>query len=836
MFHVNKDLNMSAFEYLFFIGYSIIIAMGVFASSQFAYNDWWGRTYTIMIGIAILLMIVGFVFYSTISIRSFILCILLVILCLLIRQGSDRGKEIMTFIAILFCGGLTDWRKSIRVFFIIASCSVVAILILYATGVFYPEYIGRSGEDTVRLYLGFTYTAIPANFYFHIVLAYFFLKKGTINLLETIIVFVTNYLFFIYTDTNAVFYGILALIIVFWLYRCFPRIFKLKYFKIISIVIVPALAAAVIVLSCMYTPMNTIFTKLDKILNTRLSLGHTAIEKYGIHLFGNDVSWSYYTGRYGENVYDEYFFVDSSYLNILLTFGIIILIIICIGYALVGKRLFEEKRYTGCIVLILFAIHCATDHHLFEVRYNPFIVLLGSVFINKGLTLKRGLNTMNNSFIKNEREVSIRSLFARVFRKWWIILIVAAAVGVLAGGYKIFTTTKERDNNPENTMTYEEYQKKLADYEQNTKTLKDSIAVSEDTLQSKIDYLSNSIVTKLDPNNVYVAKNNLFFESPDSENSVSLRDRVANRAVDLYSTYITSLDFWTDISKELETEPQYILELISATPDYEASDLMVSIKYTDEEGARKLSDYMNNKLQSYTPDANNQIGNFRLINTSPVVSNMVDSSLQNWHYNKTSEIKNLENSIKQLQQSLDKLSRPSQPATISKSALVKEGVGFGIKAAAAAAGATIILLSIIIVASKKVLSAKEFYNRYELKEIARFPKSGNGRAGISDKERYDIATENINRYSGDSGNILIIGKAPKAAINLAVAELRKRMDNISIDHIEAVNDSTAHINRLKEADSVIITETVGSSKYNRIDNNIRYVNDWNTPIVGSILY
>ena len=103
-------------------------------------------------------------------------------------------------------------------------------------------------------------------------------------------------------------------------------------------------------------------------------------------------------------------------------------------------------------------------------------------------------------------------------------------------------------------------------------------------------------------------------------------------------------------------------------------------------------------------------------------------------------------------------------------------------------------------------------------------------------ERYDIATENINRYSGDSGNILIIGKAPKAAINLAVAELRKRMDNISIDHIEAVNDSTAHINRLKEADSVIITETVGSSKYNRIDNNIRYVNDWNTPIVGSILY
>ena len=46
-------------------------------------------------------------------------------------------------------------------------------------------------------------------------------------------------------------------------------------------------------------------------LNNRLALGNTAIEKYGIHLFGNDVTWSNYTGRYGENVYDEYFFIDS---------------------------------------------------------------------------------------------------------------------------------------------------------------------------------------------------------------------------------------------------------------------------------------------------------------------------------------------------------------------------------------------------------------------------------------------------------------------------------------------------------------------------------------------
>ena len=836
MINRNCNLNMTVFEWLFLIGYSIIVSIGIFANSQISYSDWWGRTYSIVIGISLILMIAGFVFYSSISKRAFILGIILIVLCVLIRQESDRGKEIMIFTAVTFLGGLVDWKKTVRIFFVISSCSVAIILILYACGVLYPEYIGRSGEDTVRYYLGFTYTAIPANYYFHIVLAYFFIKKSKINLVETIIVLATNYFLYVYTDTNAVFYGILGLIIVLWVYRCFPQIFRLKYLKVLTVIVVPLLTATMVALSYMYTPMNSTFTKLDKLLNNRLALGNTAIEKYGIHLFGNDVTWSNYTGRYGENVYDKYFFVDSSYVNILLTFGIVILVIICVGYALLGRKLFEEKRYMSCIVLILFAIHCATDHHLFEVRYNPFMVLLGFIFINKGLTLKRRFNTMDKNFIKKEREISIRSLFARVMRKWWLILIVAVAVGVLAGGYKIFTNTKEMKSNPENAMTYEEYQKKLADYEQNTKTLKDSISASEDALQSKIDYLSNSIVAKLDPNNVYISKNNLFFESDNSEDSVNLRDRVANRAIDLFATYINSVDFWTDISKDFNTEPQYLAELVITAADYEASDLQVSIKYIDEAGANKLSDYMIKKLHTYTTRVKDEVGDFRLITSSPVTSCIVDSSLQNWHYNKTSEIKNLENSIKQLQQSLDKLSRPSQPATVSKSALAKDGISFGIKAAAAGAGAMIILLSIIIVASKKVLSAGEFYDRYGLKEVAKFPKSGTGRSGMSDKERYDIAVENINEYSENSDNILVVGKAPKAAINLAIAELRKRMGNVSIDHIESVNDSTTHINRLKEADSVIITETVGSSRYNKIDNNIQYIIDWNKPIVGSILY
>ncbi len=835
MFDRNDSLNMSVFEYLFWIGYAVIIVVGVFATSQFAYEDWWGRTNTLMIGIGLLLMAIGFTFFSTISKRTFLLGVLLIVLCACIYIESHRGKDIVAFVAVAFLGGMLDWRKSIRVFFVAASASVIMVLILYATGVFYPEYIGRTGEDTVRHYLGFTYSAIPANFYFHIVLAYLFLKRQTINLAETIVIMGTNWLLYALTDTNAVFYLITALVGVLWIYRCFPQIFRLKYLKVISIWVVPISALAIIGLSYAYTPMSSTFLQLDHLLNNRLSLGYKAIEQYGIHLFGHDVSWTYYTGRYGTNVYEEYFFIDSSYLNILLTFGLIILVFICVGYMMTGKKLYEEKHYMGCIVFIVFALHCATDHHLFEVRYNPFIVLLGFVFINRGLILKRGYNTMEHKNINKDREISVRSLFARVMRKWWIILIVAVAVGALAGGYKMVKTSNEMKSNSEETMTNEEYQKKLADYQQNTKTLKASIKASEDTLQNKIDYLANSIVARINPGEVHTAKNNYFFESDDGDSS-AIRDRAANRAVDLYATYITSLDFWNDISKEMDTEPQYLLELITATPDYEASNLLVVIRYTDDEGAKKLADYMNSKLNTYYNTAQNEIGNFRVTSATPVISVNVDTTLQNWHFNKTSEIKNLENSIKQLQQSLDSLSRPAQPATASRSALVKDSVSFGIKAAIGGAIAAIVIIAIVIVASKKVLSEREFNDRYDFRKIARFPKRGTGPDGLSDRERYDIAVENINKYSDNSDNILVVGNAPKAYINTAVAELRKRMGNVQIDYVENVNDSKAHIDRFKEADGVIIAETIGKSRYNKIDNNVQYAYDWDKPVIGAILY
>ena len=71
---------------------------------------------------------------------------------------------------------------------------------------------------------------------------------------------------------------------------------------------------------------------------------------------------------------DTYNYVDCAYLNILINYGVIVLLILCIGFMFIGKGVKEKNT---CIVIIFLAIHSITDPQLIELMYNPFLLLLG---------------------------------------------------------------------------------------------------------------------------------------------------------------------------------------------------------------------------------------------------------------------------------------------------------------------------------------------------------------------------------------------------------------------------------------------------------------------------
>ncbi len=129
-------------------------------------------------------------------------------------------------------------------------------------------------------------------------------------------------------------------------------------------------AAITIALSFFYTTSSPVMSKLNVLLHQRLSLGSRAIMEHGVHLFAPGVR---VYGGYSSA--DGFFnFIDCSYLSILIRFGLIPFAFYMLSMTVIQVR--QKKYLLGVIILAVCALSCVEEHHLFELPYNVFILLL----------------------------------------------------------------------------------------------------------------------------------------------------------------------------------------------------------------------------------------------------------------------------------------------------------------------------------------------------------------------------------------------------------------------------------------------------------------------------
>jgi hypothetical protein len=268
-------------------------------------------------------------------------------------------------------------EEYLKNYILIASSLIVFTLLMYWSGIYYYDsYVGSSRNE--RLYLGFKYTTFLGNYFIHILIVYFFIKKKDITMKETVFILVLNRLIFLWTDTKAVYYEVLLMVVLLWMLRLkfSYKFFRTKGFKYMLISLMPFLAILIIYLSYNYDSSSEFYVFLNKLLTTRLSLGHEALSKYDLNLFGNDINWI--TGRLGIERTEKYFYVDSSYLNIALHYGLIILVVLVLGFSKLALDIWNEKRYMSCVAYLILAIHSFSDPQLFDLRYNPLLILMGA--------------------------------------------------------------------------------------------------------------------------------------------------------------------------------------------------------------------------------------------------------------------------------------------------------------------------------------------------------------------------------------------------------------------------------------------------------------------------
>lgn len=130
------------------------------------------------------------------------------------------------------------------------------------------------------------------------------------------------------------------------------------------------IAAGCIGLSLAFNTGSPLMFRLDSILHNRLAYGYRGIMEYGINILPFDIP-SYGVDRSADGYY---FFLDNSYLSLLIRYGVIFLVfyVMCMTYILN-----RYKKYTyGALILCVCAFACVEEPRLFELPYNFFILLL----------------------------------------------------------------------------------------------------------------------------------------------------------------------------------------------------------------------------------------------------------------------------------------------------------------------------------------------------------------------------------------------------------------------------------------------------------------------------
>lgn len=128
-------------------------------------------------------------------------------------------------------------------------------------------------------------------------------------------------------------------------------------------------------LSARFLETSNMLKTLDLVFTNRLFLNYYVLNKFGIKLFGQNVTLSDNSGTIYNNIHGWYNWsvtCDCSYMVTLLVMGLIPTVIILIGYILLMKKAIKRHNYMIMSVALLLAIYSFCESQMLEV-YSSFV-------------------------------------------------------------------------------------------------------------------------------------------------------------------------------------------------------------------------------------------------------------------------------------------------------------------------------------------------------------------------------------------------------------------------------------------------------------------------------
>lgn len=367
-----KDKHIDPWETAYLIIFAIILVFTMWGTTMFP--DIWPSRF----GLFTYVLIMGYVAAKGIKkftyTKAEVVFALIIGISFLICAFKNDMYSFLFMLAFLIVGAKNvSIDKILYVYLIIGIIIVAAAAICSHYGII--ENLQYWKGEQMRFAFGTVYPTDFAAHIFYLTIAAVCLFNRKINIIEPVIIFIIACIVYKSTIASTSFICMVGFAL-FLLIYCIIKMFKGEikdnwFFKMLSIAPI-GFAALFIVMTAAYDANNSTWLLINDKLSDRLTNSKLGLDTNGFNLFGKYIE----ERGWGKSVIEkaDYFYLDDSYIRIMLEYGIIVLIVVLAIMFVSSRRAAKAGRITMVIAIAFIALHSFMEHHLVEIAYNPFIL------------------------------------------------------------------------------------------------------------------------------------------------------------------------------------------------------------------------------------------------------------------------------------------------------------------------------------------------------------------------------------------------------------------------------------------------------------------------------
>ena len=320
--------------------------------------------------LVVLLLGLRFLYKMRVSYKYLILSILLLLSGVLVYFQTNR-LNFLVYSMLLVLLVNVDMKVVLRNYVVVAGILVVGVFLLSLVGMVPNLQYNRAG--VIRNSFGFIYPTDFASHCFYLFLAISYLLKDKFIWTRSLFGILLSAFIIKYCDARLNALSILLATVIF-IYFYYSNGKKLKIFALLPYSAV-VFASTVTYLSYKFSWSNPFLVSINKLITGRLALGRNAFDTFGVHLFGTRNVQFIGSGGKTESVIG-YNYVDSSYVQMLFTYGIVPVVLLIIIYVVASRKQYKDGQYLLVAILSLITFNCMIEAFWFVPTYNIFMFLL----------------------------------------------------------------------------------------------------------------------------------------------------------------------------------------------------------------------------------------------------------------------------------------------------------------------------------------------------------------------------------------------------------------------------------------------------------------------------